>query len=42
MEEILIDINWDEEGNKVVPVEIKDINDEVVFTAQINMNVKKL
>ena len=35
-------INWDEEGNKVVPVEIKDINDEVVFTAQINMNVKKL
>ena len=36
------DINWDEEGNKVVPVEIKDINDEVVFTAQINMNVKKL
>ena len=36
------DINWDEEANKVVPVEIKDINDEVVFTAQINMNVKKL
>ena len=36
------EINWDEEGNKVVPVEIKDIDDEVVFTAQINMNVKKL
>ena len=36
------DINWDEEGNKVVPVEIKDIDDEVVFTAKINMNVKKL
>ena len=35
-------INWDEEGNKVVPVEIKDIDDEVVFTAKINMNVKKL
>ena len=36
------DINWEEEGDKIVPVEIKDINDEVVFTAQINMNVKKL
>lgn len=36
------EINWDEEGNKVVPVEIKDIDDEVVFTAKINMNVKKL
>ena len=32
-------INWEEEGDKIVPVEIKDINDEVVFTAQINMNV---
>jgi acyl-coenzyme A thioesterase PaaI-like protein len=36
------DINWDEEGDKVVPVQIKDINDEIVFTAQINMNIKKL
>ena len=36
------DINWDKEGDKVVPVQIKDINDEIVFTAQINMNVKKL
>ena len=36
------DINWDKEGDKVVPVQIKDINDEIVFTAQINMNIKKL
>ena len=36
------DINWEEEGDKIVPVAIKDINDEVVFTEHINMNVKKL
>ena len=34
-------IDWDDEGDKMVPVEIKDINDEVVFTAKITMNVKK-
>ena len=34
-------IDWDDEGDKMVPVEIKDINDEVVFTAKITMNVKR-
>ncbi len=35
------DIDWDAEGDKMVPVEIKDTNDEVVFTAKITMNVKR-
>jgi len=34
------EIDWTQTGTIVVPVEIKDLNDQVVFTAKINMYVK--
>jgi len=34
------EIDWAQTGTIVVPVEIKDLNDQVVFTAKINMYVK--
>ena len=34
------EIDWNQEGTIVVPVEIKDLNDQIVFRAKINMYVK--
>ena len=34
------EIDWNQEGTIVVPVEIKDLNNQVVFRAKINMYVK--
>ena len=33
-------IDWSKEGETLVPVIIKDKNDETVFTAEITMNIK--
>ena len=33
-------IDWSKEGETLVPVIIKDKNDETVFTAKITMNIK--
>ena len=34
------EIDWNHEGEIYVPVVIKDTNDEIVFTAEITMNIK--
>ena len=34
------EIDWNQTGTIVVPVEVKDTNDQIVFTAKINMYVK--
>ncbi|WP_273860387.1 hotdog fold domain-containing protein [Photobacterium sp. GSS17] len=33
-------INWETEGDKIVPVEVRDQNGEMVFRAEITMNVR--
>ena len=33
-------IDWNQEGEILVPVIIKDTNNETVFTAEITMNIK--
>ena len=34
-------IDWNQTGTIIVPVEVKDVNDQIVFRADINMYVKE-
>lgn len=34
-------IDWTQTGNVIVPVEIRDTNEQIVFTAEISMNIKQ-
>ena len=36
------ELDWDREGEVIVPVEITDDNNELVFSAEIKMNIKNI
>ncbi|PTQ87982.1 hotdog fold domain-containing protein [Agitococcus lubricus] len=35
-----IDIDWSQASDVMVPIEVRDVNKQLVFTAQITMNIK--